>query len=295
MWQNPFPNQSFALCAADGTVLAELPPTTHFESAIGRPQRPDPLTPRTNAPPGGVAAGTRTTTVQEVRTIDPYTWERAPFSNVWFPLGDGLPKERPPAPSTVTTTTTDENSTVTEEVTQTVTLAGTQQTTTTTTVKTTAPTAGAVKRYAATAPYWGSAPPSPLLQTDSIQAAYEAAYAYAMQGRQEGWVVEWQAGSNSYTVLDRLERPAPPQIVLTGNWWYRSGDEALIHAAQIERACGAATQLMFRGRTLATFNRDIPNLFQMKTADRMRDVTYTLTLYTTEYFTAQEFMRRQLQ
>ena len=51
---------------------------------------------------------------------------------------------------------------------------------------------------------------------------------------------------------------------------------------------------MFRGRTLATFNRSIPNLFQMKTADRMRDVTYTLTLYTTEYFTAQEFMRRQL-
>lgn len=311
MWNNPHPTQGFLLCAADGTVLAELPPTVHFDSSIGRPEPPQPLAPRTNAPLGNSASagdenGTRTVTVEETTTVDFYTWERAPFSDFWFQVGDGLPREKPPAPSTATVRTTTHDTTggkivektVTETVEKSVVLNGNQQVATTSTTTTTSATSSDTPeehlRYAATLPYWGSAPPETLLETDSIEAVYTAAYSHGLEHRQEVWVVEWQASNRAYSVLDRLDAPPPPEIVLTGNWYYESSDEALIHAAEIESACAEATQLMLRGRTIATFAPGSTNLFQMKTADKLRDVTYTLTLYTTEYFTAQEFMRRQL-
>lgn len=56
-----WPPLSFALVGAGGEILAALPPTVGFDGLIGQP--------------------------------DPYTWERAPGSAAWFPLGDGLPKE----------------------------------------------------------------------------------------------------------------------------------------------------------------------------------------------------------
>lgn len=46
-----------------GQLLANLPPTLGFRGSLGRP--------------------------------DPYEWDRPPGSSVYFPLGDGLPRERP--------------------------------------------------------------------------------------------------------------------------------------------------------------------------------------------------------
>lgn len=362
MWNNPLEIQGFALATADGTVLAELPPTMHFQSAVGRPEAPKPLEPRTTTPlersrtqavtetvvekdVQSVADvfGTKTSTTEETRTVDHYTWERAPFSSTWFRLGDGLPQEKPPEPSTVTTKTTADGKVVTETVQTNVSMVGDQQTTTTTrtvntaavaggssttttstvttgtetktvtktvqvgavangrqettttTTTTTTPTAPATVTYIATPPYWGHAPTVLLLTTADIQAAYEAAYASAIETGKPVWVVEHVSGGDEYRVLDKLDAPPPPQIVLTGNWYYDGGgDEALMHGAEIERACALAAQLMFRGRKIADFTPAKLNLFQMQTADKMRDVTYTLTLFTTEYFTAQEFMRRQM-
>lgn len=293
MWQSPHPEQEFTLCAADGTVLAELPPVTRLDSAVGKPDPPKPPAPRPAA--GGNSsdvAGTETTEVVETSTIDPYTWERAPFSAFWFPLGDGLPRERPAPPSTVTTKTTTNGKTVTQTVAKGVVVDGTTQTSTTRTTTETVLTSGSKPRYVATAPYWGAVPPAPLLQTDDLQAAYMAAYQWGLQNRADAWVMEWTG--SAYNTLEQMAAPPPPQIVLVGEWEYDTADEALAHAAEIEKACQTATQLAYRGRVVAALAPGTLHGYTYKTADVLRHITHTLTLYTTEYFTAREFARRQL-
>lgn len=54
--------QSFELLR-EGTVLVALPPTLGFREPLGR--------------------------------ADPFEWDHAPGSAVWFPLGDGIPAARP--------------------------------------------------------------------------------------------------------------------------------------------------------------------------------------------------------
>lgn len=54
--------QSFELLR-EGAVLVALPPTLGFREPLGR--------------------------------ADPFEWDRAPGSAVWFPLGDGIPAPRP--------------------------------------------------------------------------------------------------------------------------------------------------------------------------------------------------------
>lgn len=57
------PPSGFVLLDGSGVPLYELPGTTRIDTPLGR--------------------------------ADPYTWERAPFSSQWFPLGDGLPSGPP--------------------------------------------------------------------------------------------------------------------------------------------------------------------------------------------------------
>lgn len=356
VWSSPFPLLSFALCAADGTVLAELPPTARIESSIGKPEPRQPPTPQKagrsavgttvkrvlSTAADGVQAGTKTRRVTEISDVaeDYYTWERAPFSSEWFALGDGLPTSRPKDDSGTTTLITEEDGkTVTEATTKSRTVAG-GKTTTVTEVRTTTElgTGGAGTtettiteengervtetvhrqpatvggqpgmevitttstettdggaRYVVSEPYWGAAPAASLTQTSDLQAAYTAAYDHNLSTRREVWVLERRGGE--YDVLEKFEAPPAPQLILAAAWYYQGGgDEMLMHADELERALDGATQLMLRGRTLVTLDPARPSRMELKTADRMRDVTYTFTLNITDYFTAAKFAGRQL-
>lgn len=351
MWQNPVSEQSFALCLADGTVLAELPPTIRIDSTIGPPEPKKPPVPQkagaarlgdytetvvtTANSDGSSESGSHKKKVTEIGPApDYYTWERAPFSNVWFALGDGLPRERPEPPSTTTVITEENGKTVTETVSKGTTIADGKSTTVTETTTVTEGGASAstpeitittkngvnstetvtkrattlegrpavetvttrhtllepgYQRYVVAPAYWET--PTPLLNTDSIQAAYQAAYDASLTSAEEIWVLERVDGD--YNVLERFEN-VPPQMVLTGRWLYDSPDDMLIHASEIERAVLSATQLVFRGQSVAQFDPSRTPLFRLQTAEQMRDVTYTLTLWPTKHITADELARRQL-
>lgn len=355
-WGSPFPLLSFTLCAADGSVLAELPPTARIESSIGKPEPRQPPTPQKagrsaggttvkrvlSTGTDGAVAGTKTRRVTEITDAeDHFTYERAPFSSTWFALGDGLPNSKPKDDEATTVTTEEDGKRVTEATTKSRKTVGGKTTTITevvthteltglggdlgaaevtvteengervtetvsrkpatvggqpgvevTTTTVTEALDGAA-RYVVSEPYWGAAPAEGSPQTNDLQAAYANAYQHNLTTRREVWVLERRG--NDYDVLEKFEAAPPPELVLSAVWYYQGGgDEMLMHAAELERALEQATQVMLRGRTLATLDRSRPSRMELKTADRMRDVTYTFTLHLTDYFTAEAFAGGQL-
>lgn len=188
---------------------------------------------------------------------DHYTYDRAPGSSVWYAIGDGLPTQKPWNPPSGTYATA---------------------------------------RYRVVQAYWGDAPTSSITLTGNYQTAVTTARNYAVQWGVDVWVEEWQKSSGVYNVIEQFDGAGErPRIVLTGEWPYATGPDAVIHAAEIELACAGAAQLFFQGKALTELTGTPPAELETRAGDRLYRLAYTLTVYTTQHLTAQELARRLTQ
>lgn len=76
-----------------------------------------------------------------------------------------------------------------------------------------------------------------------------------------------------------------PQLTLGGTWTYRSADEAIAHAAQVEQAVSVADTLLLRGQYVAGLRADLTSTCRTRTGTRLVDTTYTITLALTTRLT----------
>lgn len=72
-----------------------------------------------------------------------------------------------------------------------------------------------------------------------------------------------------------------PTLTLSGTWTYRTADEAVAHAAQIETALLTADRLTLQGKLVTLLRTDFPQLARTRNGQRYAEVTYTITLQMT--------------
>ncbi len=74
---------------------------------------------------------------------------------------------------------------------------------------------------------------------------------------------------------------ARPLVTLTGQWTYRSREEALIHTSNIESLLPLARSLWWQGSFVTLLDLRFPGSCLMSSGTRFVDTTYTCTLNTT--------------